>query len=289
MLVSASNTVATEQPAPSPFGLLSPAVTVVENNDERWIRGFPYETFDGTAEVSNWPIAKSSSNEGSVVLENQGLPVARLYYPFDIKASITSSTMGTNPEEVYETAKQALDVVTQKAIEHEFWSGEVAKNVTESFAEGTRYLSHEDAIDVTPDGGAVRVRYGQALLEQALGEATIGSAGVIHAPRLIASALEASDVDGALTTNLGTKVVAGSGYSNTGPDGAIAPTGKAWMYATGPVTVNLGKLHIVPGTVSQAVDSKVNTITYFVDRPAAVTWSTSLLYAVLVDLTLDYV
>lgn len=276
------------QPSPVPYGILSPAVTVVENNDDRWIRGFTYETMDGTAQVFNVPISPSTDPAGYAVLDNPNLPVFRSYYPFDVKATVVSSTMGNTPEAVYESAKSVLDTVTQKAIEREFWTGELAKTLTASDAEGNRYLSTADAIDVTPDATPVKVKYGLALLEEAIGEATIGSAGVIHAPRLIASALGASDADGALRTNLGTGVVAGSGYSNTSPTGQLAPTGTAWMYATGPVTVTLGKINITPQTVQQAVNSSINTIQYYVDRPVAITWSTSVLYAVQVDLRLDY-
>lgn len=279
----------TAQPQASLYGILSPAVTLVTEDSLDWLTGFNYETTDGDVEVSIEALSDADSAANHVIVSpTPDSPSIRTYIPFDIRASVKLSTFGVKPEDVQASTEHALETVTQKAIETEFWTGRFASALTTD--NDNRYLSHADAVDVTPTPGtAVKVRYGQALLEQALGNATIGSTGVIHAPLLIASVLQASDQDGALTTNLGTKVVAGAGYSNTGPDGAVAPTGTAWVYATGPVTVRLGPVPTVtPEKLGQAVNIGNNTIQFYVDRPAAVTWSTTPLYAVLVDLALDY-
>lgn len=270
----------------APFGILSGATTVVEDNTDNWVGKFTYEIADAGVKVVNRTFIGGGSGE-AVVVDNTDKPERfKTYYPFNITASISHSTFGVTPDEIKASAKEALDVVTQKAIEFEFWNGDIAKSLEED--NDNRYLSFKDAIDVTPAGGPVKVRYGQALLEEALGEASLGSVGTIHAPRLIASVLEADDNDGTLTTALGNYVVAGTGYTKSGPDGTLAPEGRAWMYATGPVTVHLGTVTVTPEKVNQAVDTRNNLITYQVDRPAAVTWSTTHLHAVLVDLTLDY-
>lgn len=298
MAIIGSNTlvVDTASPEPSDYGILSPATTLIKDNDDRWIGGFTYPTIDAGASVTLAPISGGSSVlAGTEVItpEDGALPY-RFYYPFDIKASMQASTMGSSPEEIYNNAELVLDTVTQKAIEIEFWRGIVARTLTGVGAsDGNRYLGSAagtDFTDVTPAGFAtgVKARYGQALLEQALGDATIGSKGVLHAPRMLASILKVKDSDGVLKTNLGTSVVAGAGYSMTGPDGQPAAAGKAWMFATGPLTVRIGHISVIPGEMSQAVDTRVNTITYYIDRPAAVTWSTSKLFAVQVDLSLDY-
>jgi hypothetical protein len=60
------------------------------------------------------------------------------------------------------------------------------------------------------------------------------------------------------------------------------------MYATGPVSVRIGPTIVTPEKLNQAINTQINEIQYFVDGSAAVTWSTTDLYAVLVDLTLDY-
>lgn len=276
-------------PVAPKYGILSPAVTVVREGTEDWIAGFTYETTDASVNVNISTIFGSTTEDEYTAIDGDpASKTGRFYYPFDIRASVRASTMGTNIDALQETADIALEVVTQKAIEIEFWKGTAAKALES--ANDNRYLSHVDATNVGPTAGTpVKVRYGQALLEQALGNSNLGSQGVIHAPLLIASVLQASEQDGALTTNLGNKIVAGAGYSNTGPNGAVAPVGSAWMYATGPVTVRLGATPTVTTeTLSQAVDIGNNTVEFYVDRPAAVTWSTSNLYAVLVDLSLDY-
>lgn len=298
MAIIGSNTlvVDTASPEPSDYGILSPATTLIKDNDDRWIGGFTYPTIDAGASVMLAPISGDSSVlAGTEVItpETGALPY-RFYYPFDIKASMQASTMGSTPEEIYNNAESVLDTVTQKAIEIEFWRGIVARTLQGTGAKaGNRYLGSAagtDFVDVTPSGsvGGVKPRYAQALLEQALGDATIGSKGVLHAPRLLASILKVEDSNGVLKTNLGTPMVAGAGYSMTSPDGQPAAAGKAWMFATGPLTVRIGHISVIPGEISQAVDTRVNTITYYIDRPAAVTWSTSKLFAVQVDLSLDY-
>lgn len=287
MARSVTTLVETAQPVIAPFGILSSATTVVEGSDDSWISGLTHEVPDARVSARNVTIL-GSDNENSVTAVSS--PVKdnyRFYYPFDVQTSIEVSTMGSDPAHVLKSAKSALDVVAQKTIEFEFWEGGIAKTLTDP--SDNRYLANSSAIDMTPTPGTgVKVHYGLALLEEALGTGTIGSTGVIHAPRSVASALRVRPEKGTLCTSLGTSVVAGTGYTRRGPSGALAPANQAWMYATGPVTVRLGQVTVIPEKLSQAVDTSINNIKYYVDRPASVTWSTTNLYAVLVDLTLDY-
>lgn len=287
-MVRPTNTlIETTGPEASPFGILSPATTVIERHDEYWLSGFVYEIGDARVKVDNAIILGANTPaEVTGITPNTG-DTHGLYFPFDIQAEIEHSTFGTTPDELEESAKKALDAVSQKAIEVEFWGGGIAKLLTEP--NKNRYLASTGSIDVTPTPGtAVKPRYGQALLEGALGGATLGSVGTIHAPRAVASILKLEEDKNTLFTNIGNTVVAGTGYSKVGPTGVVAGANQYWMYATGPVTVILGDMNVTPGEVYQAVDTRVNTIKYYVDRPAAVTWSTTNVYAVLIDLTLDY-
>lgn len=288
MARSNTSLVETTQPQLAPYGILSPATTVVEDSSYTWLNEFSYEVGDSGVHIVNQVINGGPADGNHTVIDNSANQKNfRTYYPFDVTASIKHSTFGTDPERLLESAKHALDIVTQKAVEAEFWHGSIAQQLTR--ANDNRYLASTQAIDVTPGGVAVKSRYGLALLEEALGESTIGSQGVIHAPKILASVLKTDDEDGMLVTALDTPVVSGSGYSYVGPDGTAAPAGKAWMYATGPVTVRLGNVNITTDKLNQVVDTRINDITYYVDRPAAVTWSTTDLFAVLVDLTLDYI
>lgn len=272
----------------APFGILSPATTTYDHSDSYWTAGYTYEVVDAGVVVVNGSIFGVSPAASAAIIDNSDSKEHfRTYYPFDINATIKVSTMGTNPAEIEASATKALDVVTQKAVEAEFWRGSIAKLLTTD--NDNRYLASTQSVDVTPTPGtAVKVHYGLALLEQALADAPIGAQGVVHAPRDVASTLRLEKDGSTLRTSLGTPVVAGVGYSKHGPTGALAPAGKAWMYATGPISVRLGPTIVTPEKLNQAVDLRVNTIQYYVDRSAAITWPTSDSYAVLVDLTLDY-
>lgn len=288
---NSSSLVKTSLPEKSPFGILSPATDVVEDTSGNWLGNFIYEVPDARVQSDNWLVIGGADRTGVTAVQSPNGMNYRSYFPFEVRASIEYSTMGLPHDEVLAQAKRALDVVTQKSIEFEFWNGDIAKKITD--ANDNRYLAHNTAVDVTPvPGTGVKLRYGQALLEGALGSATIGSAGVLHAPWEVASVMKlhhgGTGSQQFLETHIGNKVVAGSGYTKRGPGGVDAPAGMAWVYATGPVTVKLGEIQIVPEKLSQAVDSSINNIAYYADRPAAVTWSTSNLYAVLIDLTLDY-
>lgn len=283
-----SSLVETRLPKQASYGILSPATSVVEDHSDTWLGNFVYEIPDAKVQSDVWVIGGSADRTGVSAVYTANQSNYKLYYPFEIRSEVQYSTMGMTAEEVARQAKRALDNVTQKTVEMEFWNGFAAKKLTDT--NDNRYLTNGTAVDVTPvPGTGVKLRYAQALLEKALGDVTFGAEGVIHAPVEIASILKLHhNADGSLETSLGNKVVAGVGYSGTSPNGTNPAANTAWMYATGPVTVRLGPVALQTEKVAQNTDNAVNTFAYYADRPAAVTWSTTKLYAVLVDLTLDY-
>lgn len=96
----------TASPEPSDYGILSPATTVIIDNDERWLAGLTYPTIDAGARVTLAPISGNSDNtNGQLVISGGDEPPYRFYYPFDIKTSMQASTMGSSPEEVYANAQ----------------------------------------------------------------------------------------------------------------------------------------------------------------------------------------
>jgi hypothetical protein len=270
------------------YGILSPATTVYDHSDHFWTSGYTYENQDAGLVVANGSIFGAKPVETVTVIDNSASKEHfKTYYPFDVKASVKVSTMGTDPAEIEASAKMALDIVMQKAIEIEFWNGDVAKLLDSD--NDNRYLASAQSVDVTPTAGTgVKIRYGLGLLEEALGNASVGSKGVIHVPRVVGSTLNLDKDGDKLVSPLGNSVVSGVGYSKKGPTGAVAGAGKAWLYATGPVSVRIGPTVVTPGKLNQAINTQINEIQYFVDGSAAVTWSTTDSYAVLVDLTLDY-
>lgn len=276
---------------PTRYGLLSPAVTVVEDSSLHWEGGFNYEITD-YVDITN---ISSESNTVSSVIFATDIDVNRRkeYLPFVIQSSVQASTMGTNPEELKKKAVEALKAATQKALEREFWAGTITKALITAGDTGleNRYLAATTATDVTPTPGtAIKPLHGLALLESSLGSSGFGEVGVVHATRSGATSigLGLCHEEDVLLTKLGTKVVAGSGYLGTGPDGNAPSGSKTWLYATGPVSVRLGSIEVYQDRVQSAIDTSVNTITYTANRIVAPSWSNKAHYGVLIDLSLTY-
>lgn len=274
---------------PALYGILSSAVTVVEDLDGHWTRGVEFLTPDCQSDVTLTTICNTTVSVSAV--DGVGGTPFDEYYPFAVQTSFRCSTMSLKPEEVEEQARRALELCTQKAVEYELWTGALAKAADVPFvgAYPNRYLASTESVDVTPTPGtAVKTKFGLALLERAIGNCGCGVRGTIHAPRDVASSLGLKAVDGHLETSLGTKVVAGVGYTGTSPTGS-QPTGtQAWMYATGPVTVRLGPIEITPGEEAQSVNTSINETVYYAERIAAPLLDSCCVHAVLVDLALDY-
>jgi hypothetical protein len=288
MVRSATTLVETEGVKIAPYGILSKATHVYNESGDLWTAGITYEIEDASVESKNVSILGVDTQVSATAVNNPDNESWGFYYPFDVQASVKKSTMGNTPERIIKAAHDALDVVTQKSIEFEFWEGGIAKQLTRT--NDNRWLARNTATIVN-GGVAVKPRYGLGLIQEAMGNSTIGSQGTLHMPVSVAEILKGvhdHDGEGVLRTKVGTPVIAGTGYTRRGPDGTLAPAGQAWIYGTGPVSVRLGPVHMVPEKLSQAVNTSINDIEYYVDRAAAVTWSTTGLYAVLVDLTLDY-
>jgi hypothetical protein len=261
----------------APYGLLSPAVKVIEDNDPHWQNGFTYDTLGCAGTTSVHSVCVSASATSVSATGEQ----FRTYRPFTVQTKFACSTMSRTPEELETLAKNELDIVLQKAIEKEFQGGVLADlEATAASEDANRYLSDDEAVSL---GTAVKPRLGLALLEGAIGTAGNGAQGVIHAPR---SAIEALSLPisegGVLRTKLDTPVVAGVGYEESAGDTTVT------LYGTSAVTVRLGPVVVIPEKVSQAVNREVNTTTYYVERVAAVTWDSCVHYSVSIDLTLDY-
>lgn len=266
---------------PAPYGLLSlrdPDVT----EDERWLGGFTYESRLCTATINLLDICGGASAVNLVAKSTD--PRNRTFQPYAVEAEDSCSTFGFEARDAEQRALDALEACTPKAVEHEFWTGSLA--TTNGYA-NNRYLASTDTVDVTPGGGPVKVRYGLAILEQALAACGCGTRGTIHVTHDVGSVIPVRVVEEHLETQLGNFVVAGAGYTGSGPDGTIPGTG-TWMYATGPVRVLLGPMIPTGVTMAQQVDRTINTWDARAQRAAAATWDGCCAFAVHVDLALDY-
>lgn len=146
------------------------------------------------------------------------------------------------------------------------------------------------ADDLTPTPGTpISVRDGIALLEGA-GGYTYGGRLVFHMDRSATTigfsehVLE-HDSDFTVFTQQGSLVANGAGYEfNVGPTGVPAPTGQAWIYVTGAVTVVRGPVvtnRVIPGV--DASGAHVNNQLALAERMIAVS-AECIKYAVLVEL-----
>lgn len=274
-------------PEPSLFGLLN-SKTLVPASVSRWESGIAVESFSCNVEsritdICNTTNSVSSTEPGDAETK---------FLPYEIQAEYKCSTFGFKNNVYAEKARLALEICQNKAAEHEFWTGALAKMDDTLDSEGlpnpNKYLASPDATVVGP-GGAVKPAYGLALLEQALADCGCGARGFIHATRGVASTLSAlTVVDDMLSTKLGTYVIAGTGYDGSGPNGTEPAGSQTWMYATGPISAHLGDIAITPDNLSEATNTSNNEVSFVAGREAAVTWDGCCHYAVLVDLSLDY-
>lgn len=265
----------------APFGLLGPATTVVVDESPHWAMGLDHRVSD-FVKVS--VIRGEGTNASEVVVVDGEGDFSRTEVPFVVKVEFQASTIGTTPEEVQNLIETYLEVATQKAVEREFWTGELRDGVDNS-----NHLASPEATVVNPAvGSPVKTKYGLALLEQALGNRGIGERGVIHATRGVASALGFKGSNGRIETPIGNFLVAGAGYTGSGPDGDVPGGDQAWMYATGPVVVRLGSSDYYQESARTSIDIRNNTIHYQGYRTATAYWTNNSHFAVLVDLAEDY-
>lgn len=261
------------------FGLLS--LPRVEETSDRWESGYTYESDQCTADVFISDVCGADGVRAQIV---DGEPCdTSEYEPFVIEVEDNRSTFGFAAEDRVALALEKLDMCTQKAVEHELWTGELSTLGTYD----NKFLASNDAVDVTPGASAVSPRLGIALLERALGDSKCGVRGVIHATRDVVSLTdELVEVDGHLETPLGNYVVAGVGYTGVGPGGVAPAANSVWLYATGPVAVRLGEGFVSNTQMNQRVNVSNNTVGTLATRIAAVDFSGCAHFAVLVDLTL---
>lgn len=265
------------------YGLVNSG-TLVRESDDHWQGGFAFPNHLCRTTVRNInPI--DSTKTDTVHAESAGQDIVE-YLPFVVDASDSMSTMGWKVEDLRDRLKNQLELCTQKAVEREFWTGAI------STASGwsNQYLAAGPGVvtNITPGGGPVAAKTGLAMLEEALGSEGCGLNGVIHGTRGAISSLivfmERGGEDGdTLYTPLGNMVIAGSGYPGTSPTGVAPAAGQSWLYATGPVSVRLGEIVIIPDN-DDRFNTSINSVEVRAERFAAATWSGCAVYAINVTL-----
>lgn len=287
MIRTNSQLLQVEKPVRAPYGLLGPAVKVVNDRSDWWLGGAIHELFDGG--VSYSVLADQGYDPDDVIREmiNPVLGEDRFVQilPVTVETRIKTSTLGVSLGDVKAMAEDSMELVLQKGLEEAFWEYLGTKFRALAGEAGTEGTVVRTTINTTP----VPSRKAVALLEDGVGTYTVGYRPTFHLPRIVASSADTMlKGDGEeLVTSLGSNVIAGMGYSNTGTDGNALPDQQRVAYATGPVTVVLGETILLEDEHSKHVNTSNNVAEILVQKPALIAFSTKDVLSVLVDTNLD--
>lgn len=269
------------------YGLFSVAkVQKRDTGDEHWIGGFFVESLSCGLNTRILPQCSSDSDWISV-FDSSGSDTFFYVPSFGILETYEcDNSIGYNAIDRRATTVDQLNSVSEYAVERELWLGE---NFQASVDTGDpRWLA--SAIDATPvPGTAVSPLVALAVVEQNFAENNPGVQAVIHVTPLIASVLK-----NALKADKGKMFVRSTGSPVVISRGGVGDEGPAtggsdlkhWIYATGPVHVDLGSEELITTTASEIVNPKTNKVTYAAERPAAVYFDGCSWFGVLADATL---
>jgi hypothetical protein len=189
--------------------------------------------------------------------------------PFTVIAEFQCTPVGLG--DAQNIARDALTRVEQQQVETAFWTGSAAGQpvVFPHLAADTEVLDGDVVLQpvATPvvTGSDVAVALGT--LEQELADCYKGQ-GLIHVPPTALPTLAAwnlvTERDGRLYTAAGNLVVAGGGYTGTGPDGTAPAAGTAWIYATGAAWGYRSEVFLTQ--VRDSLDRSTNTLRMQAER-----------------------
>jgi len=224
-----------------------------------------------------------------------GFQAPQTYMPYVIETPYTCSSFGFKAANYEERARRQLEANKHKALEYEFWTG----NINPSNISLVRGTPNDDLHVLNPGGAAaptaVSPSMALVMLEQALANCGSGGRGLIHATTglverwsglYVVSPMDEFPipVEMITTRSRGDIVVNGSGYPGTGPLGQPPPgPGETWAYATGMVNIRMGQTEIYPKEMKEALDRRTNTVTYRGEVVASAVHDGCCSFAVLVD------
>jgi hypothetical protein len=277
--------------APHRFGLFS----VVDSP--------PSERFRGGIEVQANPCNEAASTGDDCPtgisphkLPNiPGLPTSGAT-PFTVFAWIDCSPVGSY-EAIQERTISALRNGEERAVERVVWTG--APSITGAATVYPHHAANATVLDpanpsVTLQTAAVVAVTGTPAITRALGALEgafmqcYGGEGVIHVPAEALANLARDqqivrDGDRLRTWN-GNRVAVYASNNLQGPTGVAAAPGKAWLYATTPVSMRRTGIEEA-STLPEGLDRSNNTLRYIAERTYVIDWDCCS-YAVQTDLTL---
>lgn len=239
---------------------LADAIEWLPDRGPHWRNGIETEPWSCPIDVHavNCDCVGTTTNNPTKELGPRGTGLVEAD-PFILHSDYNCSPFGRTMEEARERARHRLLMSENNGLEQ--------------YAMENLFAGAEVLVADTIMGGV-------AVLEQWLGD-NVGTQGFLHAPYAVAPYLhngrlalfccDSVEQDG-LHTPVGNRWVLGAGYSaNLGPDGAPAPAGTAWLYATGPLVGIRGDVFFTPD-LDHALDKATNDLTILAEREYVI-WS----------------
>lgn len=275
-------TVAAPLVTPESFTLLD-YVQWVDDTDPHWQNGITYPAVCGGASTTydicvDSPVVTGSNPTKADTADR----IWRGATPFAIYTEIDCSPVGWW-DDAENNVNEALRRYEHLEVERTFWTGTVhgdaniamphlaANSVTLDSSDSLITLQTAATVAVT---GTFDVVEGLGILEQQLASC-YGAQGLIYVTIPVfdelVNELLVFQRNGLWYTAKGNKVVPGSGFTGTAPDGTAAPTGTSWMYATGA----LMGYRTPPKRVAMRQDSfdrAINTLKLIVERVYVLGW-----------------
>lgn len=247
---------------------------------QRWEDEVQYlpEAFCGTGEAQD-PCSPGMFNQV------QATPSVVHAKSFEVTAGDTCSTLGWAAHDFVGRATRALLAVESRQIAAEFWTGKLA--VQAGWPNTYLASTGSDTVTNGPSSAATVLD----CLEQALAECGNGQRGAIHCTPQLGSLWSGfgntlRNVNGLILTYRGTIIIPDAGYDGSGPGGTPATDGSQWTYATLLPTVRRGEVIVNPSTFEEAIDRRLNTLTWYAHRMANVSVPGCCVLAAQVDLPL---
>ena len=212
--------------------------------------------------------------------------------PFIVYTWLDCPLVGSDPDEVRERIRVAHEHGAPTVVETVFWTGGDF-NVSQHLAEDTPITEVSGGSIVTLQTGATTIT-GTYDVVEAVGvlEETMascyGGTPLIHVPRGATAHLVNSQIvreQGPKLVTVGNKsvVIPAPGYKRTGPDGAQAPAGHAWFYATGAVKMWKSSLEFYTRDVREFLKRDTNDVVLVAEQRFMLGWDCCH-YAILVKL-----
>lgn len=253
------------------YGLLT-VIEPVYLSDVHWQNGFEWES-DCSVDASSTlppcpePVAAKAEDGGLLFCSAE---------PFTVMGSYKCSTGGRPTSESITIARNRLEINKERAVEQIFWTGLTPVGAVNPSLQGGNSSCGITPVDITPVSGALSPVAAITALESNIVECIPGGLGVIHVnygflPYMALNML-LIERDGVYYTPSGQLIVAGAGYPGSGPGNVPAPPGETWIFATGPMAVYHSDVFLTPSDVSQAVDRRLNDVTFWAEQTFSVIW-----------------